>query len=127
MGHARMQGPLRLAPDLEASLVHCDAALDSASRVALASATPAVQQECMQAIESARPQQRTTPAFIQGVIHGVTSTLTRSKPPRRHDLYLRHVLSDLTIPESSKRIVTTNCRVRAALVFLADMRNLWGL
>ena len=79
--HACMQGHLRLAPDLEASLAHCGAALDFASRAALTSATPAAQLECVWAIQGARPEQRTTPAFIQGVIHGVTCTLTRCETP----------------------------------------------
>ena len=57
MGHACMQGPLRLAPDLEASLAQCGAALDFASRAALASATPAAQLECIRAIQGALPEQ----------------------------------------------------------------------
>ena len=72
-----MQGFLRLAPDLEASLVSYGAVLDFASRAALASATPAAQLECVRAIQGARPEQCSTPAFIQGMIHGVTSTLNR--------------------------------------------------
>ena len=91
-----MQGPLRLAPDLEASLAHCGAALESASRAALASATPAAQLECVRAIQGARPELCTMPAFVQGVIHGVTSTLPRCEAPWLHDTYAWHIPVDLT-------------------------------
>lgn len=109
-----MQGPVRLAPDLEASLAHCGADLDLASRVALASASPAAQLQCVQAIQSARPQQRTMPAFIQGVIHGVISTLNRCEAP------WMHTPVNLTLPESSKFRVCDSPQTQSCYIVIGS-------